>query len=226
MGIINKPYTFSPNTTASSSEVNSDFDTIYNEFNGSIGAANLATDAVTTAKIADSNVTTAKIADLNVTTAKLADAGVTNAKLATTTGEPGGAWESWTPSYTNFTAGNGTLTYAKYKKVGNTVSFKYKFVWGSTTSASGTITISLPVTAHADEVPATGLNFVGVGNALDSGTQQYQIFPNIASTTTMTAHAAGAAGTYTNPAAVNATVPMTWTTSDVMIIRGSYESAA
>ncbi len=82
MGVISKPNTFSPNTTMSSSQVNSNFDTIYNEFNGNIAAANLATGAVTTAKIADSNVTTAKIADSNVTTAKIADGAVTPEKRA------------------------------------------------------------------------------------------------------------------------------------------------
>lgn len=82
MSLINKPNTFSPNTTISSSAVNSDFDTIYNEFNGSISAANLATNAVTTAKIADANVTTAKLADGAITTAKVADDAITSAKVA------------------------------------------------------------------------------------------------------------------------------------------------
>lgn len=82
MSIVSKPYTFSPNTTISSSQANANFDTLYNDYNGSISAANLATDSITTAKIADSNVTTAKIADLNVTTGKIADTGVTSAKLA------------------------------------------------------------------------------------------------------------------------------------------------
>lgn len=82
MAVVSVPNTFSPNTTISSSQVNSNFTTIYNEFNGSISAANLATGAVTTAKIADSNVTTAKIADSNVTTAKIADGAVTPLKLA------------------------------------------------------------------------------------------------------------------------------------------------
>lgn len=71
MSVIAKPYTFSPNTTISSSQVNANFDTLYNDYNGGIAAANLATGAVTTAKIADSNVTTAKIADDNVTAAKI-----------------------------------------------------------------------------------------------------------------------------------------------------------
>lgn len=71
MSTIAKPHTFSPNTIISSSQVNADFDTLYNDYNGSIDASNLATSAVSTAKIADSAVTTAKIADNNVTTAKI-----------------------------------------------------------------------------------------------------------------------------------------------------------
>lgn len=74
MSVVAKPNTFSSNTTISSSQVNANFDTIYNEFNGNISAANLATDAISTAKIADSAVTTAKIADANVTSAKLNEA--------------------------------------------------------------------------------------------------------------------------------------------------------
>lgn len=67
MAIVNKPNTFVQNTAANASEINDNFDTIYNEFNGSISAANLATSAVTTAKIADDAVTGAKIADNTVT---------------------------------------------------------------------------------------------------------------------------------------------------------------
>jgi hypothetical protein len=53
---------FAAATTIVASEANADLNTIYNEFNGSIAAANLASNAVTTAKILDANVTTAKIA--------------------------------------------------------------------------------------------------------------------------------------------------------------------
>ena len=49
---------------------------------GTIVAADIASDAVTTAKILDANVTTAKILDANVTTAKIADSAVTPAKLS------------------------------------------------------------------------------------------------------------------------------------------------
>ena len=48
---------------------------------GTIVAADIASDAVTTAKILDANVTTAKLADSAVTTAKINNAAVTAAKL-------------------------------------------------------------------------------------------------------------------------------------------------
>lgn len=80
MGIIAKPNTFSSGTTIASSEVNANFDTIYNAFNGNIEAANLATGAITAAKLATDAVETAKIKDSNVTTAKIANSAVTVAK--------------------------------------------------------------------------------------------------------------------------------------------------
>jgi hypothetical protein len=47
MGTITKPNNFSPNTTIQSAQVNSNFDTIYSEFNGNISSANVDTSIVT-----------------------------------------------------------------------------------------------------------------------------------------------------------------------------------
>lgn len=71
MATINKPNSFSSNTTISSSEINDNFDTIYNEFNGNISSANLAASAISSTKIASSAITTDKINDTAVTPAKL-----------------------------------------------------------------------------------------------------------------------------------------------------------
>lgn len=81
-GTITKPYNFSSGETITASKFNADFDTIYNEFNGSISTANLANDAVTTAKIADSQVTTAKIVDGTIATGDVAANAITLAKMA------------------------------------------------------------------------------------------------------------------------------------------------
>ena len=53
MALINKPYTFSAGATIVAAEHNSNFDTIYNEFNGSISNANISgTAAITDSKLA------------------------------------------------------------------------------------------------------------------------------------------------------------------------------
>lgn len=53
------------------------------------------------------------------------------------------AWTAYTPTYLNFTPGNGS-TYARYKKIGKTVIVQWDFTTGSTTTFAGTPVVSLP----------------------------------------------------------------------------------
>ncbi len=221
MSTIVKPNNFSPNTSISSSAVNDNFDVIYNEFNGNISAANLATDAVTTTKIANSNVTTAKIADGNVTTAKLADASVGNAKLSTGTDEPGGAWNSWTPTFTNVSGG--TLNYAKYKVVGKTVHLRLGYTLAGA-NVSGIITFTPPVTRHADTTPTLP---VMAGNAqffdTSAGSRIYGF--GLLAGSTIQLYVTGASTTYANLVSTSSTVPFTWATGDTIDASLTYEAA-
>lgn len=57
------------------------------------------------------------------------------------------AWQSWTPSWTNFTPGSATVT-AKYTRVGNTVFFRLYVSLDSSTMGSNP-QFSLPVTSIA-----------------------------------------------------------------------------
>ena len=69
---------------------------------GTIVAADIASDAVTTTKILDANVTTAKLADSAVTTAKVNDSSVTTAKInnaAVTAAKLDGAQTGSAPIY-------------------------------------------------------------------------------------------------------------------------------
>ena len=178
MGVINLPTTFSPNTTISSSEVNSNFTTIYNEFNGSIAAANLATDSVTTAKIADSNVTTAKIADDAVTAAKLnwaatgANAGIWWEELGRTT--LGSAGDTISVAslparkylkilYSVIPTGN-VDTYIAFNNDGGT---NYSQTTSATFAASATVTSGTQISIDSG-VPAT--YFKGVGDIINIST--------------------------------------------------------
>lgn len=222
MSIVSKPNTFSPSTTISSSAVNANFDTIINDYNGGITSANLATDSVTTAKIADSNVTTAKINDSAVTTVKLNDASVTGAKLTTGAGEPGGAWNAWTPTFANFTLGSGTMV-ARYKQISKTVHFQIIITLNSSTMGTGP-TFSLPATADANAQVA-GVSAIGVGVLNDSGVAEYQGALVYTSTTTVSMRCVGASGTYTNLPPLTSTAPFTWGNSDKISFYGTYEAA-
>ena len=91
MASLSIPNSFTNNTVASATEVNSNFLSVKSfaeaavvQVDGSVQAPTVAIAnlAVTTAKIADLNVTTGKIADLNVTTGKIADLNVTTGKIA------------------------------------------------------------------------------------------------------------------------------------------------
>lgn len=73
MAIVNRPNTYTSDTTIIPAQVNDDFDTLYDAFNGGIDDANIADDSIITSKIADSNITTDKIADSSVTAVKIAN---------------------------------------------------------------------------------------------------------------------------------------------------------
>lgn len=89
-----------------------------------------------------------KLADGAITTAKLEDASVTNAKLETGAGEPGGAWDSFTPVLTNADDGAGTTT-GRYKKIGRLVKAEVAITGGAGLSFGTGITVELPVAAAA-----------------------------------------------------------------------------
>lgn len=155
--------------------------------------------------------------DDTVTTAKIADESITNAKLDTGAGEPGGAWDSWTPSWTNVTVGNGTVV-AMYKKVGRTVSASVQVVGGSTTSFANSISFTLPVTAATRY--GTGYNIIGNANALDIGVAGYTGIAQTNASTTVAEVRWNASGSYTTA------FPFTENTGDTISIGITYESAA
>ena len=183
-------------------DYNTPINTIVNEINGGLDNSNIAAAAA-------------------IAGSKLADATVTNAKLATGAGEPGGAWITWTPTWTNLTVGNGTLT-SRYTQVGKTVKFRITLVFGGTSSISGTVSHSLPATsvAYAGSFPT-----IGYGAILDSGTAAFTANLILTNTTTANVRVTNTTATYSTLNTLSATVPMTWTTGDELMIIGEYEAA-
>ncbi len=154
--------------------------------------------------------------------------GVLNSSLGTGTGELGGAWQSWTPTWVNVTVGNGTIDYAKYLQIGKTVFFRIKFTLGSTSSITGSVTLGLPVNASAtyDDVNEdtvagallcrdTSLSGLNIGGLRIDTTSTHRVIPFVVN----------AASTYAGAVTPNGSIPFTWATGDAISMSGSYEAA-
>lgn len=83
---------------------------------------------------------------------------IKNAMLSTTTGELGGAWQSYTPTLAGFVLGNGTMR-ARYMRMGKTYIVKIAVTSGTTSATNNPIVISLPVPS----IQYLGAEPVGVG---------------------------------------------------------------
>jgi len=127
-----------------------------------------------------------------------------------------GEWKSWTPTMTNGAVGNGTLT-AKYSQIGKVVALKIQLALGSTSSIGTTPTFTVPVTATSTNgeyintliADADGGVFTGLALVIN---------------TTVTPYVDNTAGTYATRTGITASVPMTWTTNDNLLIDGIYEA--
>lgn len=143
---------------------------------------------------------------------------ITPEKLLTGTGTSW-AWQSWTPTYTNLTVGNGTVT-AKYCQIGKTVTFSMKLLFGSTTSISSTpVSFTFPVTAKDSYSDQESICW---GTARDSSGYGYPLIVAYKSTTSAQLYTPSGGTTY---AFISSTTPFTWATNDYIAFVGAYEAA-
>jgi hypothetical protein len=131
----------------------------------------------------------------------------------------GGAWSDWSPTWTNFTVGNGTVA-GKYIKAGRLVVFSLVLTFGSTSSVAGTIGLTPPAAARAT---LTGNFTIHLD---DAGTALYVGYARLNDVNRIDIGSLNAAGTYLRDGATSATVPFTWGTGDRIILNGEYEAAA
>jgi hypothetical protein len=122
---------------------------------------------------------------------------------------------AYTPTYSNITVGNGTVT-ARYGQSGKFVTVNWKFVLGSTSSIGAGPTISLPVTA-------TNSNAVGIGYILDAGTAEYVVLVRNESTTTIKMLTVPNGSNIAS--GLSSTFPITWATNDEIRLTIVYEAA-
>lgn len=169
MGLISRvpsaPY--QDGETLAGADLEGDFNTIYTEFNGGIGTANIEDGSITTTKIVDGSVTQAKldgtlvatVADDAVTTAKILDGAVTTPKIA-----------SNAVTQPKITLGSAT---------GRIVTFSHTAVTLSSSFTTVASTVNYPTSATAAGpiiiCVSVGLTF---GSTTGKATVTYQLLKN------------------------------------------------
>jgi hypothetical protein len=149
------------------------------------------------------------------------DAVATQVLVAADWNQFGGAWTTYTPTWTGVTIGNGTNT-GGYKHLGRTTVWRARFVLGTTSAITGAVTVTLPPFALRDS-SELGVYTVKL---LDSGTQWFEGRLTPSTATVAFVEVTNSAGTYLNGSPLSSTVPMTWTTGDNIILAGVYEAAS
>jgi hypothetical protein len=134
------------------------------------------------------------------------------------------AWASYSPTPTGITIGNGTVT-ALWKQIGKEIIVDAVITFGSTTSVTGAVSISLPATA-ATRYGSLFSVVDGVSALNDSGIATYVgvVFFNN-STSTANIRVSNASGTYLATTELSSTVPFTWGTGDSIQTKFNYEPA-
>lgn len=140
--------------------------------------------------------------------------------IDTSTGTGLLAWTSYTPTFTNFVLGNGTITLAKFKQLGKLVFVKVLVTLGSTSTVSGRIGFTLPVTATADNTDRT----IGTANLL-AGAASGVGFVTLGSATRADLYAQLASGTYVTSTNISSTIPGTWASASTWSTSFTYEAA-
>ena len=133
-------------------------------------------------------------------------------------------WFNYTPTYTNFTLGNGTVV-ASFQQLGKTIHTKFLITLGSTSSVTGGgVAISLPVTSSSTAYRAF-VTPIGVGGAYDSGGLLYHGEVFWGSTTTVRVRIFETSSTYGTVGDITSTVPFTFGTDDQIYASFTYEAA-
>ena len=127
---------------------------------------------------------------------------------------------AYTPTFTNLTLGNGTLT-ADFYRVQNVVTATVVVEFGSTTSISGDVIVTLPIARATTQ----GLQ-LSTANLLDTGTANY--FGTVGFFVTLSSvnvRNYAVSGINIVMQTLSATVPFTWGTGDILKFSAQYEVA-
>jgi len=121
-----------------------------------------------------------------------------------------GVAQSWTPTFTNLTVGNGTLD-CSYSVMGKTVYAQVHLTLGSTSSISGTVSFTIPTGSISGSLlQPLGIAILGdTGVAQYSGAAYYQ-----SSTAVLVRYFTVNASSKVIQSAISSTAPFTWAEGD------------
>lgn len=129
------------------------------------------------------------------------------------------AWDAYSPTATNFTVGNGSLT-GRSLRLGKTILPRINYAAGTTSSyTASNMTISLPYAAHATGEQTLGIKFVTNGGVFYAGVM------TIAAGASVGVLMAPAAPTQSNLSFLNTSGLTPGTLGNVVIDEGTYEAA-
>ncbi len=132
-------------------------------------------------------------------------------------------WTGWSPSYSNLTIGDGTVV-SRFMEAGNLIAARFQWTFGSTSSVDGAgSTISLPATVSSSGYD--GATVMGVATFRDAGTGTFTGTVEFQTTTTVEIRVGDVTASHTRLADISSTVPMTWTTGDILAFLVVYEAA-
>ena len=130
-----------------------------------------------------------------------------------------GETTSFTPSFTQFTLGNGTVNYATYVRVQNLIVVQLKVTLGSTSSFAGSSSFTAPVT------PAETSQFaIGVIRFNDVTGEEYLGVANM-SAGNIQMRPLNAGVTYLQFTTTSSVIPFTWATGDSFTLTATYRVA-
>lgn len=142
--------------------------------------------------------------------------GINSGGLITGQGQSLGDWQSWTPTFVNWSRGNGTF-YCGKMELGRLVIIRFRFDMGSTTTYSGNLRVTGAPTgksggyymtaacAYLDSSLSNSYN----GHVVVNGTE-LEFYNNSA----------------TSRSALSSTVPFTWASGDLIYGLAVYEANA
>ena len=130
-----------------------------------------------------------------------------------------GTWTTFTPVFTNFTAGSATIN-AKYCQINNIVFVRGQVTLAADSSVSGSVSFAHP----SPGASITPRGFVGHTTMIEDGGSIYT-GAVLLSSTAVVLYVNRSSGTYTVPNNMQAAIPFSWGTNDQFYWNYFYEVA-